>query len=61
MSALPKEERPFTYADYKDWDLTEGEPERGKREIESISRAWESPGRGSGPAEEGSGGSAGDE
>jgi len=25
MSALPKEERPFTYADYKDWDLAEGE------------------------------------
>jgi len=25
MSALPKEERPFTYADYKDWELAEGE------------------------------------
>ena len=25
MSALPKEERPFTYADYKDWELKEGE------------------------------------
>jgi len=25
MSALPKEERPFTYADFKDWDLAEGE------------------------------------
>ena len=25
MSALPKEERPFTYADYKDWDLKPGE------------------------------------
>ena len=25
MSALPKEERYFTYADFKDWDLAEGE------------------------------------
>jgi len=25
MSALPKEERSFTYADYKDWELKEGE------------------------------------
>jgi len=25
MSALPKEERSFTYADYKDWELEEGE------------------------------------
>jgi Uma2 family endonuclease len=25
MSALPKEKRSFTYADYKDWELKEGE------------------------------------
>jgi Uma2 family endonuclease len=25
MGALPKEERPFTYADYKEWELDEGE------------------------------------
>ena len=25
MGALPKEDRLFTYADYKDWDLAEGE------------------------------------
>jgi len=25
MSALPKEEQWFTYADYKDWELKEGE------------------------------------
>jgi len=25
MGALPKEERPFTYADYKEWDLAVGE------------------------------------
>jgi hypothetical protein len=25
MGALPKEEEYFTYADYKEWDLAEGE------------------------------------
>ena len=25
MGALPKEERAFTYADYKEWELKEGE------------------------------------
>ena len=32
MGALPKEERRFTYADYKEWELDAKEERKGKRE-----------------------------